>query len=92
LPLRFARPDAPLNPYNRDTFYTPDQVSTAGLQVSQPSEFCAVNLLCIWSAGPRLSLLLQYFISSASIVVQVVGYLDYPFLKDVSPEAAQLAA
>ncbi|KAK9908090.1 hypothetical protein WJX75_002626 [Coccomyxa subellipsoidea] len=47
LPLRFARPDAPLNPYNRDTFYTPDQV---------------------------------------------VGYLDYPFLKDVSPEAAQLAA
>lgn len=85
-------PDAPLTPYNRDTFYTPDQVSTAGLQVSQPFEYCTVDLLCIWIAGPRVSALLQYFITSASIVVQVVGYLDYPFLKDVSPEAAQLAA
>ncbi|EIE21116.1 FMN-linked oxidoreductase [Coccomyxa subellipsoidea C-169] len=48
LPLRFALPDVPLNPYNRGTFYTPDQV---------------------------------------------VGYLDYPFLKDVEPSlAAQLSA
>ena len=39
LPLRFAMPDAPLTPYNRDTFYTPDQVSTAELRVSQPFEF-----------------------------------------------------
>ena len=25
LPLRYAREDAPLNKYDRDTFYTPDQ-------------------------------------------------------------------
>ncbi|BDA45039.1 12-oxophytodienoate reductase 1 [Coccomyxa sp. Obi] len=48
LPLRYALSDAPLNPYDRDTFYTSDQV---------------------------------------------VGYLDYPYLKDVAPDkVAQLAA